>query len=243
MKQFLFLILATFSLSAWSQQGMDNRIYQKADSVQRLIRERTYQLSSAEKASVLEQLRALEITLLGQGSGDYPHPNPPPYPGQRISVRGTIESYSFSFDVADSLELYQNCTAFVRQQRVIQADDVMVSVNFQPQRAEHNGTGWWTGAGQICLKIGELASLQGVRLARYGYIFAGSVENNEFLFIADNLPAIDQQCTDFIQRNRIIQADDIQVTRDFVRTQILHNGTAYWNGAYEICQHIFQGSR
>ena len=246
MKQFLFLLVTTIAFSAWSQQRLDERIYSKADSVQRLIQERTYRLSTRTQLAVLEQLRALEITLLSDSVPQpipEPVPNPTPYPGDRISVRGSIESRSFSFDVGDSLELYQKCTTFVRDQNLTQADDVRVSVNFQPEMASHNSSAWWAGAGQMCVKIAEMASSQGVRMARYGLVFAGSVESAGFLFTGNNLVEIDQQCTNFVQRNRITQADDILVTRDFIQSRAYHNSNAYWTGAYEICQRIIQGFR
>lgn len=243
MKNFLFLILSTLTLNAWSQQSLETRIYAKASSVQRLIQERTYRLSYSSQLAVFEQLRSLEATLLNDsGGGPLPAPVPNPYPG-RISVRGSIESRSFSFEVSDSLQVYQNCTAFVRDQRIQQVDDLLVSVNFQPERSARNSAGWWTGAGQICLKVAEMASAQGVRMSHYGFVFAGAVENLDFLFIGNSLVEIDQQCSQFVQRNRIGQVDDIQVTRDFAQVRILHNSSSYWNGAYEICQRIIQAAR
>lgn len=255
------LILVTavafsFCSAQADHDDLTNRLYDRSDRVQSLIRQNAHRLDEQSQRQILEHLRAIE-NLASQGDRPAPYPGPgpgpsprpipgplpPPPPSQlRQSVRGDIESKVFNFEVMDLLDLHNQCTSFVAQQVGSNAsvDDINVSINYGPSRTLRNSSSYWKGEAHICAQIEEVARGQGLTYRGPWITYTGTIESTSFMFSAVSIADLGRQCDEFVNRNGISSVDDITVSVNLGPLKTLRNSSSYWKNSFEICQQILQ---
>lgn len=243
LRNFTVAILAvSMTLIASAQRDpsyMASEVIREAQRIQELITREADYMSERQLSQVRNKLS--EIREIVRGGGSHPPPYPPPQPPQygSVSVRGDIESYSFSFDVRDIQDLHNQCVAFVNSKGLQSVDDIRVSVNLDSIRTLRNNQTYWKGANQICMQINEVAKQKGLRVSYDNqHTVFGSIESYEFKFTGYNKSDAFRQCESFVNAKGLQSVDDIVRVTNFGPERVLRNNQSYWKGSLEICQQV-----
>lgn len=193
-------------------------------------------MSSIKLEAVRNDLLSLRDTLSDR-------PTRPPK--RRHSVRGLMERKSFEF-VGSSLEtLNDQCVDFYQSNYMGSVDDITVSVDFGAETAIRNSSSYWKSAGEVCGQIMSTVRSKGVRHVSdtYSYIVTGNMELKTFTFKGYDVIDINQQCTNFYDKNYIGSVDDIELSVNFHTPIKKHNSSSYWKSSFEVCQQIISELR
>lgn len=190
----------------------------------------------------LQQIQGLLLKVEALAKDLHETNEPAPAPAKRILVAGNIEDLSYSFVVTNLNELYDQCTALVQSKDIV-ADDITVGIDFGAARVLRNNLGYWKSPDQICGQIVQVARGGGVKAnVKEGTTILGQIEELPFKFSGRDLIDVNQQCTDFVNAQGSLAADDISLSVDFGDAKVLRNNVSYWRGA-EICQQILQAAK
>lgn len=237
------IVIGIGSTALAQQNNLTDRLKNASARINELVQANADYMSPNDQRDALELLRQVRDIVRPGNNNPSPQPPPAPYPGNpSMSLRGAIETSEFTFNVADLVDLHNQCVTFVKTTIAAnnaRVDDITLSINYSAIKNLRNSSSYWTGANEICLILTKEAKAAGLPLSNYGEkIYMGRIETVDFTFAARSIPDLGQKCESFVKANSLQRVDDINVSVNFGETRVLRNASTYWTGSIEICQQI-----
>lgn len=221
--------LAPNVLAQTQTQTLEQEIMQSLRKIRKITRNIEGRLPSMKPKRMEKVAAKLQDAILalrpGSGGG---------HTGPQITVTGSIENKPFNFLASDASHLAVLCTeAYAGMGN---ADEMKVSVNFQPEVSKKTG-GWWKGAGEVCGQLASAALAQGLpAFTGPGYSLVGTIENKTFVLEAPNLGELNQQCIDFYESTLGGNSDELVY---FNGLEVITEKTGgWWRSSTETCNVI-----
>lgn len=168
-----------------------------------------------------------------------PNGNPGPFPTERITVTGKIESTPFSISGRNISDLYNSCLYYVEGQNFGSVDDIRVSVNGH-RYATMRASGWWSSAEAICSQIESQVTSDTMMPVQQSYepiTVKGWVEATPININALSMAEVYNTCVDTMDEKNMGSVDDILIAvsdREYQKRR----ASGWWSTSQAICDQV-----